>query len=262
VGYVNDQFADPVDGRQTDAGVGIEHRNRAASNNRSGPMMIWDGTPQEISFGPRMGKVLDPAFILLFPHLESVDDRDADAGNDIYQVSCAGCHGQNGQGDAFPVPLNTKKFGRMSDANLDTLIANAPAPHASAAYLALDDLGKANLRLRVFAFWGTAGYYLGMPEGSAADVTTMSELNYSVLGINNLVNITVPQAPDFNARLNKYKFVQDEYCVVMTRELDTTHSDDTKFEIAKEYVFGVALMDNDGKNHVGNTRLLLDFLLP
>jgi hypothetical protein len=262
VGYVNDQFADPEGGRQTDAGVGIEKRNRADSNNRSGPMMIWDGTEQMITFGPRNGKVLDPAFISLFPHLENVDDRDAGAGEVTYQATCMGCHGVNGEGGAFPVPLDTKKFGRLSDAELDTLIATAPPPHASAAYLALSEEAKADLRLRTFAFWGTPGYYLMMPSGSAADVTTMSELNYSEAGIDALVNITVPQAPDFNARLNKYKFVQDEYCVVMTRELDTTHDDDTQFDIAEEYVFGVALMDNDGKNHVGNAKLLLDFLLP
>jgi len=261
VGYVNDQFADPVDGRQTDAGVGIEKRNRAAGNNRSGPMVIQDGTEQMITFGPRTGETLDSSFILLDGHTFDVADRDADNGEVIYVAGCLTCHGINGEGGGTDTPLNTKKFGRLSDAELDGLMAAGTHP-GSATYLGLDDAQQADLRLRVFAFWGTPGYYLMMPSGSAADVTTMSELNYSEDGIDALVNITESQAPDFNSRLNKYKFEQDEYCVVLTRELDTTHDDDTQFDIAEEYVFGVALMDNDGKNHVGNAKLILDFLLP
>ena len=263
VGYVNDQFADPEGGRQTDAGVGIEKRNRAAGNNRSGPMVIQDGTEQMITFGPRNGLTLDSSFILLDGHTFDVSGRDADNGEVLYLADCVGCHGPNGEGGLVPVPLDTKKFGRLSDAELDTLIATAPPPHASAAYLALSEEAKADLRLRTFAFWGTPGYYLMEPSGSAADVTTMSELNYSEAGIEALVNITESQAPDNNSRLNKYKFEQDGYCVVMTRELDTTHDDDTQFVIREEpYVFGVALMDNDGKNHVGNAKLNLNFLLP
>jgi len=261
VGYVNDQFADPEGGRQTDAGVGIEKRNRGGDTNRSGPMVIQDGTEQMITFGPRTGETLDSSFILLDGHTFDVVGRDADNGEVLYLANlCVGCHGVNGEGGVGPA-LDTKKFGRLSDAELDGLIAAGTHP-GSAAYLALSAPDQADLRLRTFAFWGTPGYYLMMPSGSAADVTTMSELNYSEAGIDALVNITESQAPDFNVRLNKYKFEQDEICVVMTRELDTTHDDDTQFDIAEEYVFGVALMDNDGKNHVGNTRLLLDFLLP
>jgi hypothetical protein len=261
VGYVNDQFADPEGGRQTDAGVGIEKRNRGGDTNRSGPMVIQDGTEQMITFGPRTGETLDSSFILLDGHTFDVADRDADNGEVIYVAGCLTCHGINGENGLGGPALNTKKFGRLSDAELDGLMAAGTHP-GSATYLGLSDGDQADLRLRVFAFWGTPGYYLMMPSGSAADVTTMSELNYSEAGIDALVNITESQAPDFNERLNKYKFEQDEICVVMTRELDTTHDDDTQFDIAEEYVFGVALMDNDGKNHVGNTRLLLDFLLP
>jgi mono/diheme cytochrome c family protein len=262
VGYVNDQFAEPVGGRQTDAGVSIESRNRADSSNRGGPMMIWDGTEQMIPFGPRTGETLDPAFILLDGHLLDVEaeGRDADNGEVLYVADCVVCHGPDGEGGIGPA-LDTKKFGRLSDAELDGLIAAGSHP-GSGAYLALSGADQADLRLRTLAFWGTAGYYLKMPEGSAADITTMSELDYSEVGIDALVNIATSQAPDFNTRLNKYKFVQDEYCVVLARELDTTHDDDTQFDIAQEYVFGVALMDNDGQNHIGNTRLTLDFLLP
>ncbi|MCK5391823.1 MAG: c-type cytochrome, partial [Deltaproteobacteria bacterium] len=148
VAYVNDQFADPVGGRQTDAGVSIESRNRAAGSNRGGPMVIWDGTEQMIPFGPRTGETLDPAFILLEDHLLDVEaeGRDADVGEVLYVVDCVVCHGPDGEGGIGPA-LDTKKFGRLSDAELDGLIAAGAHP-GSAAYLALSDDEKADLRLR------------------------------------------------------------------------------------------------------------------
>lgn len=262
VGYVDDQFAEPVDGRRDDAGVSIEVRNRAGGSNRGGPQFIWDGTDQAVTSGPRTGQVLDPAFIILNEHLLDVEaeGRDADNGETIYQTSCAVCHGADGEGGIGPT-LDAIKFGRLSDAELDALIAVGTHPGAG-AYNALGDTDKSDLRLRVFGFWGIPGYYLQMPEGSVADVTTANDLDYSEAGINSLTNITDPQGPDFNEILNKYKFQQDGYCVVLIRDLETGHDDDTQFDPSQSYVFGVALMDNDGKNHIGNTRLLLGFLLP
>jgi mono/diheme cytochrome c family protein len=284
LGFVNDQFSVPIDegGRQTDAGGPIEVRNlKESGNNRSGPKFIWDGTNQTIPAGaPRAGEVLDPAFTLLrvnAEHLQDVSDRDANNGETIYTNSgCAGCHGANGQGGVFPgaPALNTIEFGRMSDADLDTLIATSPPPHIAAAYNALNDQQKKDLRLRVFDFWGTQGYFLqlpctpGDPGCSSLDVTTIGEtldgspLDYSQAGIDSLTNITTPQGPDNNAALNKYKFQQDGYCLIIVRDLDTTHDDDVLFEPGQSYPFGVALMDNDGINHIGNALLTLQFLLP
>jgi|GEM_PF-1168045 len=262
VGHAADQFAEPVDGRRDDAGIGIEVRNRASGSDRGGPQFIWDGTDEAITVGPRAGQVLDPAFTLLDGHLFDVgaEGRDADNGNIIYQTSCAGCHGGDGEGGAGPT-LDSIKFGRLSDAELDAIIAVGDHPGA-VTYNALGDTDKADLRLRVFGFWGVPGYYLRMPDGSVADVTTASDLDYSEAGINSLTNITDPQAPDFNEILNKHKFQQDGHCVVLIRDLETGHDDDTQFDTSQGYIFGVALMDNDGINHVGNTRLTLEFSVP
>ena len=158
VGFVNDQFTEPVDGRKTDAGVGMEARNKAADSNRGGPMMIWDGTDQIIPFPPRSGEMLDSAFILLDGHLLDVEaeGRDADAGEALYLANgCAGCHGVDGAGGTFP-PLDTIKFGRTSDAELGALIAAGTHPGA-AAYNALSEGDKDDLRLRVYGVWGVPG---------------------------------------------------------------------------------------------------------
>jgi hypothetical protein len=261
LGYVNDQFSEPVDGRKTDAGTGIEVRNLAVSgDNRSGPKFIWDGVDQVIPAGQPRAGTLDPAFILLNGHLQDVSDRDADNGEVIYQASCAVCHGIDGQGGIGPA-FNTLDFGRDFDEEVDEESSAITHPGAG-AYNALSEPGKADVRLRIFGFWGVPGYYLQVPDGSAADVTTITDLDYSVAGIDSLTPITQAQPPDDNAVLNRYKFEQDGYCVVLIRDLETGFNDDTQFDTSMSYPFGVALMDNDGKNHIGNTLLTLEFLLP
>ena len=264
LGFVNDQVSDLVNGRTNDSGTPIEVRNLAVGgNNRSGPKFIWDGTDQTIPSGPRAGEVLDSAFTLLINHLLDVtaEGRDADNGEVIFQANCAVCHGANGGGGIGPA-LNTIEFGRVSDAELDADIADVAHPGAG-AYVALSDADQADLRLRVFGFWGTQGYFLQLPDGSNADITTLSDLDYTQSGIDSLTNITEPQQEDPpGGELNKYKFQQDGYCLVITRDLDTTHDDDVLFEPGQSYPFGVALMDNDGINHIGNTLLTLEFLLP
>jgi hypothetical protein len=125
----------------------------------------------------------------------------------------------------------------------------------SGVYNALSEQDKKDLRLRVMGFWGVPGYYLRLPVGgdpkSEGDIVTITDLDFSQAGIDALTPIggTV-QGP---SELNKYKFQQEGYCVVIIRDLDTGHSDDKQFtDLSAEYVFGVALMENDGKNHIGN----------
>lgn len=277
LGFVNDQFSVPIDqgGRQTDAGGPIEVRNlKESGNNRSGPKFIWIGTDQNIPpEAPRTG-TLDPAFTLLTDHLQDVSDRDANNGETIYQnQGCAGCHGVNGGGGIGPA-LNGIDHGRESDAELNAEIADPAHPGAGIYNGLPSDADRADLRLRVFGFWGTQGYFLqipctpGDPGCSSLDVTTIGEtldgspLDYSQAGIDSLTNITTPQGPDNNAPLNQYKFQQDGYCLIIIRDLDTGHDDDAQFEPGQSYPFGVALMDNDGINHVGDTFLTLQFLLP
>ncbi|MCX6185485.1 MAG: hypothetical protein NTU43_00615 [Bacteroidetes bacterium] len=52
-----------------------------------------------------------------------------------------------------------------------------------------------------------------------------------------------------------------KYQVLIKRKLKTTNPDDVQFDLNanKNYVFGVALMDNDGKNHIGSVKETLTF---
>jgi hypothetical protein len=57
-------------------------------------------------------------------------------------------------------------------------------------------------------------------------------------------------------------FNSGNYTVQVRRKLQTGNPDDVQFDPAtkKEYVFGVAVMDKDGKNHAGSPREILKFL--
>ena len=52
-----------------------------------------------------------------------------------------------------------------------------------------------------------------------------------------------------------------KYQVLITRKLKTNNADDIQFDLTanKVYTFGVALMDNDGKNHIGSAKEVLTF---
>jgi hypothetical protein len=91
---------------------------------------------------------------------------------------------------------------------------------------------------------GVPGYYLQTPTGSNADITAVS--NVTALHINNSM---------LSATNHHIK-----YQVLITRKLHTNNPDDVQFNPSQgNYKFGVALMDNDGKNHIGSTVETLTF---
>jgi hypothetical protein len=51
------------------------------------------------------------------------------------------------------------------------------------------------------------------------------------------------------------------YKVILVRDLTTGNPDDIQFTTpeGKSYPFGMALMDNDGKNHIGSLKQILTF---
>lgn len=228
LGHVADQVTSPGPGRVDDAGTGMEVRNRpSGGNNRSGPAVEWDGTTQSFVRWDGATVDLDPAYLLLDGH--SIPFLgDAAAGQTVYAASCAGCHGGNGQGGFGPA-LTGREFARDSRTTLDTEMAANSHPGAS-AYNGLSDEQQTDLLARLRGFSGVPGYYLTAPAGSVADITTQTNVEFA--------QIDTP--------------VRTHYRVLIIRKLNTGHDDDAPFAPGSSYPFGVAMMDNDGRNHIGS----------
>jgi hypothetical protein len=227
LGYINDQFSDPA-GRKNDTGGSIENRNRpAGGNDRSGPAFEWDGTPQLVTRSDGGTVSLDPAYILFN---KTAFTGDAAAGDVVYQNSCAACHGASGQGASGPA-VNAPTFTRIPRADLAVTLSNSSHPGAT-AYNGLSSTEQTNLMARLRGFSGIPGYYLTQPTGSQADVKTVT--NVSLQLIDNKTHAT--------------------YRLLMIRKLQTGNADDVQFDLGQStsYKFGVALMDNDGRNHIGS----------
>lgn len=232
LGYLDDQVSDAGGGRRHDAGTSTEERNTAAPGDaRSGPAVEWDGTEQTFT-RPDGGSVsLDPAYVLLAGHTMAFAG-DAAAGDTSYQSACASCHGADGSGGIGPA-LNPPSLTRQTRTELDESSA-APSHPGSAAYNAFSAAEKTNVLARLRGFSGIPGYVIGSPDGSAADITGQSNTDYS--------------------RVDNADLRRTFYRVMIRRALDTGNSDDVRFVPGEAYPFGVALMDNDGINHVGAQR--------
>lgn len=61
--------------------------------------------------------------------------------------------------------------------------------------------------------------------------------------------------------MNNSSNVHSKYQVLIVRKLKTNNTDDVQFDVSanKTYKFGIALMDNDGKNHIGSLVETLTF---
>ncbi|MBI3872817.1 MAG: c-type cytochrome [candidate division Zixibacteria bacterium] len=237
LGYANDQVSDPVDGRKQDGGSAIEHRNRPdGGNNRSGPRYEWDGTAQVVTRSDGSNATLDPAYFLVN---KTEFTGDPAAGKTIFQASCMSCHGAEGPGSG--PALDKPEFARTSRVDLSNAILS-PAHAGAAAFAALNAMRKTNLMAGLRGLSGIPGYFLTAPSGSQADVMTMS--NFSLSQVNTTTHA-------------KYK-------ILMIRKLMTGNADDAQFDLAasRAYKFGVALMDGDGRNHVGSRVGTLEFVGP
>ncbi len=243
LGYAQDMTANSA-GLTDDSGQKMYSRNVNGSTSRSGPAFEWDGTSQNITLPNGQSSILDPAYYLLN---KTAFIGDARRGDSIYHTptppgDCTNCHGPNGEGGINSainqIAQNKKTRAALSasmDGNSDMIAYWAP--------LSASDKNDVLAYLRGMS--GVPGYYLQTPDGSNADVAAISNLTP--------IQIKNAMLPATN--------IHTLYQVLLIRKLKTNNSDDTQFDLssARSYPFGVALMDDDGSNHIGSKKEILTF---
>ncbi|NNC94232.1 MAG: hypothetical protein HKN92_01640 [Chitinophagales bacterium] len=245
VGYAFDMHTGQLNGLAFDAGSKWFKRNAIdSSDNRSGPAFEWDGLSQNISRPLGSLTILDPAWYLLN---KTPAIGDPISGASLYKnetKGCEGCHGQdgvgngvNGDGTPFNDETSSRKFSRQAFKDYA-----ASSDHEGKSYYdGLTSNQADHLIAYIKGLAGIPGYYLEEPNSNESIADVESNAGVNVARVNTSTN-------------------NGTYKVMFKRKLDTGNGDDTNFDPSLQivYPFGVALMDNDGKNHVGT---LLEYLI-
>jgi hypothetical protein len=243
LGYAADMAAD-ADSFYADAGQRMYVRNSAGSTDRSGPAYEWDGTSQTYTLPGGNNATLDPAYFLLnkTPFIGNVA-----RGDSLYHAptppgDCAYCHGDNGVGGSASA-VNHISQNKKSRAALMSGMDNVS--DMTTYWAPLNSTDRDDIVAYLRSISGIPGYFLTPPTGSSADITAVSNVTPI-----NLVNSYLPSTN-----------VHTKYQVLIIRKLNTTNPDDVQFNPAttKTYKFGVALMDDDGPNHIGSAVETLTF---
>ncbi|MBL7923891.1 MAG: c-type cytochrome [Bacteroidia bacterium] len=243
MGYAEDLTASS-DSFYADGGQKMYVRNTLGSTNRSGPAFEWDGNSQSVTLGNGSNTVLDPAYFLLnkMPFTGNVQRGDSIYHSAAPPGDCVYCHGPNGTGGSASA-VNHLSQNKKSRAALLSGMDNVP--DMAAYWSPLSQADKDDLVAYLRALSGVPGYYLAVPTGSSADIIATSNITPV-----QLINSYLPSTN-----------VHTKYQVLIIRKLKTNNTDDIQFDLtaSKSYRFGVALMDNDGVNHIGSAVETLTF---
>jgi mono/diheme cytochrome c family protein len=237
LGYAEDMVSTPS-GLSADGGQPIWMRNSKGSD-RSGPAYEWDGTPQNITLANGKNSILDPKFYLMnkAPFKGNIQKGDSIFHKLNQPGECNTCHGEKGEG-ATEIAINSIGMGSKSRADLINAMNNVADMGPYISGLNQTDFDNLVAYIKGIASGSTPGAYLQTPNGSCADIIAVS--NVTVSQLNN--SLSPP--------LNKHT----KYQVLIIRKLKTGKNDDIQFDLtaARNYKFGVALMNSDGKNHIGS----------
>lgn len=243
LGYAEDMVANS-DSLANDNGQKMFFRNINGSTSRSGPAFEWDGTSQTVTLSNGQSSILDPAFYILN---KTTFTGNAQRGDSLYHTptppgDCSYCHGSQGQGGSNAA-INTLSQNKKSRAALISSMDDVGDMFSYWAPLSPTDKNDIVAYLRGLS--GVPGNCLTIPDGSNADIKTL----------NNLTPIQIKNA--MLPGTNNHTLYQ----VLFIRNLKTNNPDDAQFEpVAKSnYTFGIALMNNDGKNHIGSNKESLTF---
>ncbi|HQQ93830.1 MAG TPA: ethylbenzene dehydrogenase-related protein [Bacteroidia bacterium] len=243
LGYAHDMVADGNNGYQKDAGAVMVTPNKVSPGSaRSAPAYEWSGAEQ--SYTRPDGKVvtLDPGYYLLASKTTSFVG-DYLVGEKIYNdaatgTNCDHCHGingRNGEATEFASIGFARKYSRQQI--IDFAASEA---HDGWTYFVKIPASKHNDLLAFIRGLGSVpGQLLSPPNGSYADVWSISNIN----------------------RTKVNKTPHTVYSVILVRTLTTPNADDVQFTSpeGKSVPFGIALMDADGKNHIGSRKEILTF---
>jgi mono/diheme cytochrome c family protein len=227
-----------------DAGTKMWTSNAGAN----GPLYEWNGTAQNVTLPNGTTAILDPGFYLLSTATTSYVGNPHGGDTIFHKIysgnadACATCHGEKGEGGAYGA-VNSPALNGKSRA---TLMANMNNEPEMAAYFPrLDSTALVNVLAYIRGLAGVPGAILSAPTGSNADIKAVS--NVSPIDVKNA----------YVRQTNKH----NKYQVLIIRKLKTNNADDVQFDLStkKTYIFGVALMDNDGKNHIGSLKETLTF---
>jgi hypothetical protein len=241
-GLAGDMVTDGTSGLSFDSGQMMYERNNSGDTDRSGPAFEWDGEVQEITRADGSPAILDPAYYLLN---KIAFTGDPVVGKTSYHhdvKGCFHCHGDNGTGggDFGDGPSFTRpQVNRYSRENFDEYAGTLE--HSGFSYWDQNnDTERENIIAYIRGLSGVPGHNLQTPDGSNIDIISKSSENLA------FVNST--------SEHGKYK-------VLLVRSLNTGNDDDVLFDLEQnmEYVFGIALMDNDGINHIGSLKETLTF---
>lgn len=241
LGYMKDMVAD-ASNFTDDTGQKMFTRNTAG--NRSIPAYEWDGTAQNITLPNGQSALLDPAFYL---YNKMPFSGNPERGDSIYHLPtapghCATCHGEVGEGGEASF-INSLSLNKKSRASLKQSMDGIG--DMATYWLPLSDEDKNDIIAYIRGLSGVPGNYLSKPDGSNADITVLS----------NITPVQITNA--MNTSSNKH----GKYQLLIVRKLKTNNADDIQFDLSanKTYKFGIALMDNDGKNHIGSLVETLTF---
>jgi hypothetical protein len=250
MGYAGDMVLNAGSNLGYDAGNPTFVRNNAGSTNRSGPAYSWNGALQNVHRGSGAATTLDPAYFLLGSNKAPLTGNVV-IGDSAYQnatYGCWQCHGNTGLGSgpteqAVPFINNTtvarkgwSSFAAFASGNTSTIHDGAPY------WVQMDSAQQIGVYTYIMGFVGVPGYYLQEPTGSNADI--ISESNVNMVQVNKLATGNI------------------QYKVLLIRKLNTGNPDDAVFTPSQNPVvpFGIALMGNDGINHIGSFKETLQFL--
>jgi cytochrome c553 len=241
LGYAGDRVTDATNGLSNDAGGSMYSQNKKTTGNpRSGPAYEWDGTEQAVTRPDGKTVNLDPGYFLV-NKTEFLGDYAK--GKEIFHSAtggdCKHCHGENGvngEATSFASIGFARKYSRAS---LKSFAASEL--HEGSTYYARVPAASVNDLIAYIKGLGSVpGTYLTTPNGSHADVWSVSNVSRT------RINTTTAHTT---------------YSVLLIRNLNTGNADDAQFSTpeGKFYPFGVALMNGDGKNHIGSLKQTLTF---